>query len=278
MKTEQKNTAHTRNDKYARGNFICNVILVFAAIISCSTYIAGNLISLYNFYETKDQNKINNSSDIFVSDIIYYGSIISGIQDKDSIFSHEHKNYINFNGTSAPVKNNFHIYNTGNSTAKKVTAYFYINNTILEYIKNFIRINKVDMQFFYNTLQHINFNGENKDIYSISVGQRTKDGYASETVIENSVTIPIMKKDVEKEEILPLNFDTIIKLIAFFKYFYKEKFDLNFVNKNPILILIKWYDGHNNQTYQTTKVQIGDLLFGVKDNNIFYLVNIATSM
>ena len=88
MKRKIRQITHLENNKnyFEKRNFICNVILVIIAIISCATYITGNLISLYNYYETKNQNDISNSSDLTIPSIIYNGTIDNKKSIFDSIF------------------------------------------------------------------------------------------------------------------------------------------------------------------------------------------------
>ena len=265
-KVGQKNASSTSNDGFARGNFICNVTLVVIAIISCATYIAGNLISLYNYYETKNQNDIAISSDISIPSIIYSGTINNKGTMFDSIFKDNHDEEKNITNAPGFTINNLTIYNNGSYNASDVHISIVINKKAIDYTNQFIKDKNLNFEIIYN-----------EDTYTTSIHQKSKNNDQSRLITTFAGKIQNIKKDSQATIEIPENLVFFIRLFAYLKSTYGDSFSLKYL-QNPILIKIKSFGRGNKEVYKTLEAYMSDIMIlnqSEKKTSFFALLQIG---
>ncbi len=170
------------------------------------------------------------------------------------------------------------LYNNGNYNANEVLIDFEINRSVLDYLIQFIKENNIDIELSYKELEKKRFNSEIEDDYVIFISQKNSKEYKSALFTNLAAHIPNIKKDEHLDFPIPSNLDTVIKLVAYFSTSYKNNFDINEINKNPILIRIKSIGRKNTTTYRTIKAYLGNIfIFDENAKKPSYALGIATN-
>lgn len=245
-------------DYFARKNYACNRWIVAIAGLSFLTYLIGNLISLYNYFETKQQNEIAISSDLYIPSILYHGTINNEDSIYDYLFHKKPTQDKNIVDTSGFVVDRFTVCNNGSYNASDVQIELTINREALDYLTQFIKDKNLNLEVSYQEVaSSIDLNDKNNCF--ISIQQKYKNSYQSRLITTSAGRIQNIKKDSEVTIDIPSNLDFFIKFSAYLKAAYNDSFDIKDL-QNPILIKIKSFGRGNKEIFKTVKAHLSDII------------------
>lgn len=257
-KKPKKTNNHSANkNEFAKKNFICNVIIVILAIVSCVTYIAGNLISLYNYYEVKNQNELAASSDLFIPSIVYNGTIGNKDSLSDYIFKGKTVQNKNTDDKYGFVEDNVTVYNNGNYNASDIHIEISIRKAALDYIIQFIKEKNLNLEISYKERFSI-IDYDDKDSFVITIQEKYKNIHKSKTISTHVGDIKNIKKDSNITIDFPDSLDFFIKFSAYLKIVYNDNSTINEL-LNPIKFKIKSFGRENKVTYKTINAHMGGI-------------------
>lgn len=256
-KPKKTNNHSVNKNDFAKKNFICNVIIVILAIVSCVTYIAGNLISLYNYYEVKNQNELAASSDLFIPSIVYNGTINNKDSLSDYIFKGKIVQNKNTDDKYGFVEDNITVYNNGNYNASDIHIEISIRKEALDYIRQFIKEKNLNLEISYKERFSI-IDDDDKDSFVITIQEKYKNIHKSKTISTHVGDIKNIKKDSNITIDFPDSLDFFIKLSAYLKLVYNDNSTINEL-LNPIKFKIKSFGRENKVTYKTINAHMGGI-------------------